>query len=174
LVAGGIVPAMSRQSTYRESIAAEICERLSDGEPLRAICRDEHMPAWRTVYDWLDSNSDFAARFARAREQGFDALAEDTIELMDAEPERCSTQFGDKVDPGHVQWQKNRVEQRMKLLAKWSPKKYGESSKVELAGSLDLRRLTDDEIDAELAQLAALDAAGALGTTQDDDCGDLV
>jgi hypothetical protein len=60
------------------------------------------------------------------------------------------------------------------LLKAHDPDKYRENSKVELAGSLDLRRLTDDELDAELAQLAALEAAGALGKTQDDDCADLV
>jgi hypothetical protein len=60
------------------------------------------------------------------------------------------------------------------LLKAHDPDKYRENSKVELAGSLDLRRLTDDELDAELAQLAALEAAGALGSTQDDDCADLV
>lgn len=61
------------------------------------------------------------------------------------------------------------------LLKAHDPDKYRENSKVELAGSLDLRRLTDDELDAELAQLAALEAAGALGKVQDDgDCTDLV
>lgn len=60
------------------------------------------------------------------------------------------------------------------LLKAHDPDKYRENSKVELAGSLDLRRLTDDELDAELAQLAALEAAGALGRAQDDDCADLV
>lgn len=56
--------------------------------------------------------------------------------MIDEAPARCETQFGDKVDPGHVQWQKNRVEQRLKLLAKWSPKKYGE--RIEIDGKLDV------------------------------------
>ncbi|MGZ3184380.1 MAG: hypothetical protein ACXU8N_18240 [Telluria sp.] len=61
------------------------------------------------------------------------------------------------------------------LLKAHDPEKYRENSKVELAGSLDLRRLTDDELDAELAQLAALEAAGALRQARDgDDCADLV
>lgn len=123
-------------STYTTEIADKICERIAEGEPLRAICRDEGMPAWRTVYDWINKFPEFAARIARARELGFDAIAEDTIEMIDEAPERCDTQFGDKVDPGYVQWQKNRVEQRLKLLAKWAPKKYGD--KLELGGSLDL------------------------------------
>jgi hypothetical protein len=127
---------MGAQTTYTEEKAAEIVERISTGETLRAICRDDHMPAWRTVYDWIESNKSFAAAIARARELGFDAIAEETIEMLDEAPERCETQFGNKVDPGHVQWQKNRAEQRLKLLAKWSPKKYGD--KIEIAGSLEV------------------------------------
>lgn len=127
---------MGRHSTYSETLAAEICARIADGEPLRAICREDHMPAWTTVYNWINEHKSFAERIARARELGHDAIAEDTIEMIDAEPERCGTQFGDKVDPGHVQWQKNRVEQRLKLLAKWSPKKYGE--RIEIEGKLDV------------------------------------
>lgn len=127
---------MAQQSTYTDEIAAEICTRISEGETLRAICREDHMPAWRTVYDWIRANQAFAARIAHARELGFDAIAEETIEMVDEKPERCDTQFGDKVDPGHVQWQKNRVEQRLKLLAKWSPKKYGE--KIEIEGKIDV------------------------------------
>lgn len=127
---------MGQPSTYTEERAEEIVDRISKGETLRAICRDEHMPAWRTVYDWLRENKEFATRIAHARELGFDAIAEETIAMVDEAPERCDTQFGDKVDPGYVQWQKNRVEQRLKLLAKWSPKKYGE--KLEIEATVDV------------------------------------
>ena len=123
-------------------IEAEICERLSNGEPLRAICRDEHMPSWRAVYQWMDADEGFAARIAHARDIGADAIAEETIAILDAPPERCETQFGDKVDAGYVQWQKNRAEQRLKLLAKWSPKKYGDKQTVAHEGGVALTVLT--------------------------------
>lgn len=124
---------MGRATTYNLTIADEIVHRIADGETLRAICRDEHMPAWRTVYDWIGEHEEFAARIARSRDLGFDAIAEDTIAMIDEAPERCATPAGDKVDAGYVQWQKNRVEQRLKLLAKWSPK-YRDQQRVELAG----------------------------------------
>lgn len=127
---------MGQASTYTEEIATEIVERLSEGEFLRVICRDEHMPSWRSVYRWIEANKGFAARIAHARILGFDAIAEESARLLDEPPERCDTQFGDKVDPGYVQWQKNRAEQRLKLLAKWSPKKYGE--KLEIEGKLEV------------------------------------
>lgn len=139
-----------RPSTFTQAVADAICLRIGDGEPLRQICRDEAMPAWRTVYGWLQQDQEFSARFARAREIGFDAIAEDTIEMVDEAPERTSTAFGDKVDAGYVAWQKNRVEQRLKLLAKWSPKRYGD--KLAIGGADDLppvqQNLTIDAAEA--------------------------
>jgi hypothetical protein len=130
-------------TTYTEELATEICERLSEGEPLRKICRSAHMPAWRTVYDWMKWHAEFAARIARARDTGFDAIAEETLAIVDAKPKTHNTEFGPKVDPAHVQWQKNRAEQRMKLLAKWSPKKYGEKIQQEHSGTLTLGQLVE-------------------------------
>ena len=34
------------------------------------------------------------------------------------------------MDSAFVQWQKNRVELRLKLLAKWNPRKYGDKTFV--------------------------------------------
>lgn len=118
--------------TKSPEVLDEICERISCGETLRAICRDDHMPSWVSVYDWIKSDSDFALRIERARELGFDAIAEHTVSILDEPPERINTEHGDKVDPGYVQWQKNRAEQRLKLLAKWHPKKYGDKQEVDL------------------------------------------
>lgn len=100
-----------------------ICEQIADGIPLREICRQSGMPAWRTVYDWVGADEAFAAAIARAREMGHEAIAEETVEMVDAEPERGPD---GKVDPGWVAHTKLRVEHRLKLLAKWSPKKYGD------------------------------------------------
>ena len=115
---------MGQPSTYTTEIGNEICARLAEGEPLRVICRDEHMPAWRTVYDWIDADAEFAAHIAHARQLGFDAIAESTMEIIDAAPDRDPNTG--KIDPAWVQHQKLRAEHRLKLLAKWSPKKYGE------------------------------------------------
>lgn len=125
---------MGRKTTYTEKTARAICERLADGEPLRQICRDDDMPSWRTVYDWQEARPEFAARIARARTMGFDAIAEDTLEIIDAAPERQATEHGTKIDPGAVQHQKNRVEQRMKLLSKWDPKRFGDKITQEHTG----------------------------------------
>ena len=108
-----------------------ICEQISDGVPLQQICREPGMPAWRTVYGWMEADEKFAADFARARELGADAIAEDSMRIVDELPERGPD---GKIDPGSVAHAKLRAEHRLKLLAKWSPKKYGDKVQAELTG----------------------------------------
>lgn len=133
------------QSRYTDEIAAEICERLANGEPLRAICRDDHMPSWQRFYEWVASDDEFAGRIARARELGYDAIAEDALDIADTPvvgERREETEDGVKVVRedmlGH---RKLQIETRLKLLAKWSPKKYGERIQQEITGKLTLEDL---------------------------------
>ena len=131
-----------RTSTFCEKTVEEICSRISEGEPLRVICRDEHMPAYRTVYDWMKVSKDFAARFAHARELGEDALAEECLDIADNSTNDWLEVNGDnqeatgwKFNSEHVQRSKLRIETRLKLLAKWNPKKYGDKITQEHTGA---------------------------------------
>lgn len=126
---------MGRKSTFNAKDAAEIVERLSQGVPLAVICRDDHMPGYRTVYDWMDENADFSANIARARVDGFDMIAADCLQISDTPEEGEETTVkadgtiekhtGDML--GH---RKLKIETRLKLLAKWDPKRYGDSMKL--------------------------------------------
>ena len=118
-----------RPSTYSKEIADHICERIADGVTLRQICRDLGIK-WRTVYEWLETHPDFLAAYARARDIGADAIAEEALEIAD--PLSIGEEYEDdglrvKVRRsdmlGH---RKLQVETRLKLLAKWNPKKYGD------------------------------------------------
>lgn len=112
--------------------ADEIIEWISQGKPLREYCRIEGNPHWNTVYDWLDKDEDFAVRFARARERGADAIAQEALDIVDTFP-LASGEDG-KLDSAHVTWLRNRAEYRIKLLAKWFPQKYGDRLDVTSKG----------------------------------------
>lgn len=129
---GNLGVVMARPFKRTSQVEDEVCRRLSDGETLRSICRDERMPSWRSIYDWIAQDAEFASRIARARELGADAIAEQIIDILDEPPERTNTDQGDKVDSGHVAWQKNRAWMRLQLLAKWHPKKYGDRQEIDL------------------------------------------
>jgi hypothetical protein len=118
---------MGRPSKYTKAIIEEVCERLSKGEPLAAICRDGHMPNQSTVWDWSKEREDVSQAIARAREAGEEAMLAECLEISDTPTER--TQFG-TVDGGHIQEKKLRIDTRLKLLAKWNPKKWGDKVDV--------------------------------------------
>lgn len=110
-------------SKYTPELADEICERISSGETLRSICRDSHMPSWVTIYNWVDSDSKLALRFARARTMGFDAIAEELIDLVEA-PLKSNDLAVKPADI--VAHRRLEGDIKLKLLAKWSPSKYGD------------------------------------------------
>ena len=120
-------PKHGQPSTYTEAMADEICAWIEQGKTLREFCRLEGKPAWRTVYDWQKADEDFAARFARARDIGHDVIAEEALAIIDEQAEFATGENGGSHrDSAHVKWLQNRAEMRLKLLAKWNPKKYGD------------------------------------------------
>ena len=124
---------VGRPTKWTQEIEDDICARLSRGEPLRAICRTDGYPEWVTVYNWMERSEAFSLRVARARENGVEAIAQDTLAMIDAEPRYIEdSKGGTRIDAGYVQWLKLRTEQRMKLLACWSPNRYG--NRVQVAG----------------------------------------
>lgn len=119
--------ATGRPSLYTDEIADEVVQRISKGETLRAICRDDHMPCWTTIYSWMHKNQNLSERISRARELGYDAIAEQCFDIAD------ETQFDSANGKPNKEWMarsKLRVDTRLKLLAKWSPKKYGDSTTI--------------------------------------------
>lgn len=146
---------MGRISTFAQEVADDICARLSKGEPLASICRDENMPAVRTVSDWKAAHEQFAADFARAREEGFDALAAECLDIADeTSRDTLYTESGDRPNSEWITRSKLRIETRLKLLAKWDVKRYGDKVQTEHSGSLQVINAADLN-DDQLAAIAA-------------------
>ncbi len=128
---------MAQPSKYTPKLFAEICERLGGGEPLAVICRDEHMPHDTNVRRWCDADEQLALAIADARARGFDALAHECLEIAEdgsrdyIERENADGSKQEVFNSEHVQRSKLRIETRLKLLAKWDPKRYGDRQQVE-------------------------------------------
>jgi hypothetical protein len=161
-----------RPSKYTPELAREIVERLSEGEPLRQICRDEHMPSWRVIYDWMYRDDvagaagvGLSAAIARAREIGYDKIAEECLEIADTPnfgKKRIEHEDGVSVTTedmlGH---RKLQIETRLKLLAKWNPKKYGD--RVTMAGDAENPMRLQADVSIFDAMLKNLEAKRQLG-----------
>jgi len=118
-----------RPSSYTLSVAEEICERIAEGEPLTRICKDDEMPAYRTILGWRVSNEEFSHMYARAREDAADTLADEIRELAR------------RVEKGELEANAGRVAiDALKWSAsKLKPKQYGDRSRVDMAGSLEVK-----------------------------------
>jgi len=144
-----------RPSKYTQELAAEICERLATGEPLAQICRDAHMPAFQKVYEWMGRDQDLSGAIARAREIGYDKMAEEVLQIADTPMMGQIQTMDDKGSTirtedmlGH---RKLQIETRLKLLAKWNPKKYGD--RTVLAGDAQMPVVVQSEATEELKEI---------------------
>lgn len=143
---------MGRPSLYTQELVDLICERLSRGEPLAAICRDAAMPHDNTVRNWMEASKEVSVAIACAREAGEEWLAAECLQIADTPAEGITEKWEPVVidnpdDPdlppvtefrlierkvedmlGH---RKLQIDTRLKLLSKWNPKKYGERLAVD-------------------------------------------
>lgn len=121
-----------RPSKFTQQVADEICRRVALGETLASVCRDDKMPAVPTVNDWRRADETFSSAFARARDEGFDAIAAECLAIAEdgssdwVERKRRDGSTYLALNDEHVQRSKLRIETRLKLLAKWDPKRFGE------------------------------------------------
>ena len=65
-----------------------------------------------------------------AREIGQEVIAEECLAIIDSDPECVVSEGSTHRDSAHISWLKNRAEMRLKLLAKWNPKKWGDKVDV--------------------------------------------
>ena len=89
------------------------------------------MPNVRTISLWKAAHEGFDSDFGRARDEGYDALAAQCLAIADTPLEgvetttkddgRIEEKRGDML--GH---RKLQIETRLKLLAKWDPRRYGD------------------------------------------------
>jgi hypothetical protein len=154
-----------RPSKKTEEICDEIIDRMSLGEPLEAICRDNHMPDSSTVRDWENADEAFSRDIARARTRGFDCIAADTLRIADTpmtgvieeyenvmvkkptedEPAKFELVLVKRRAEDMLQHRKLQIDTRLKLLAKWDPKRYGERVALDHTGRLTLEQLITGE-----------------------------
>ncbi|WP_227000235.1 terminase small subunit-like protein [Phenylobacterium soli] len=145
-------------SKRTKQLEQQILGRLSLGEPLTSICQDVgiHYTTWR---EWCRGDQTLEIAHARARDLGFDAIAERARLTARGKGEG---EGGDS--SGDTQRDKLIIETDLKLLAKWDPRRYGDKITAEHTGPdggpirsetrLDVSALTDEQLRA-LASIPA-------------------
>lgn len=130
-----------RPCTFSQGIADAICDRLSEGESLFAICSDPEYPPESTVRGWaLDDVQGFAAKYTLARDMGLDNRADRLIHAAETATDAAL---------GRLRMDANRW-----YLSKLAPKRYGDKIAQEISGpDGGPLQISDDAARERLAQL---------------------
>lgn len=131
-------PKRGRPTEYTAALATELCKRLAETGNLRSVCRADDMPPESTVRGWvLDDREEFAAQYARAREIGYQSMADEVLEISDdGSNDTYKTVDGTEVTNYDVIARSRlRVDTRKWLLSKALPKVYGDKITQEVTGA---------------------------------------
>ncbi len=132
-----------RPSKFTVAVADEIIERLSNGVPLAVMCREDHLPHRSTVTGWCLTIPEFGERCRMAREIGFEHLAAECLEIADTPLEGIRTPTGkdgvEIIREDMLAHRRLQIDTRLKLLAKWDPKRYGDRVDMKAAGAGEIR-----------------------------------
>lgn len=118
---------MSRYSeAQKKDIANKVVSAMQGGMSLHKSCAFVGINEV-VFYRWIDSNPDLKERITRARDGLINKMAEEILELADAQP---MIDNEGKVDNGWVNQTRLRIDARKWLLSKLCPKKYGDRLQV--------------------------------------------
>jgi hypothetical protein len=105
---------------YSEEMADRICKWLATGRSLRIFCFQDDTPSASRVSNWLAARPEFYERYARAKIEGMDRLAEWAVD-----------ELADKnLPPEQVQRAKAAFEARKWYVSKIAPLRYGDKLQV--------------------------------------------
>lgn len=122
------------------------------------------------AYEWRDEDPDFAERWERALKIGITALEDEAHRRAF---EGCTEEIYHR---GAVCGTVRKYSDTLAifLLKAHAPEKYRENSHIQLSGHLSLSDMSEEEMRAELAQLAAAGVVPLGDEIPDDDGSDLV
>lgn len=135
-------------------VIEEVLSRIAQGETLAALGRELgfHPTAWASR---VREDEGLRIAYAQARDTGQDVIADDIIAIVDSVPANSE----------EIQRAKLRADMRLKLLAKWNPKRYGDRQTVDVGNKEGETLKVDSNVDTVAL---TLQLAEALRTAGDD------
>lgn len=115
-------------SPERAEMAQKVIDAMTSGMSCFKACQKAGIPM-PTFMLWVSQDSALADNYAQARENFIERIANEVMELSDAD---VGEQPDGRKDWAAVQKHKLQVDTRKWLLSKLAPKKYGE--KLEISG----------------------------------------
>jgi len=127
-----------RPTLYTQELGDEICERIADGQSLRTIGKQEHMPNYTIISSWVAKGSrgderykGFYEQYARAKEDQAESGYEDIIAIE-------KQLLAGEISPHVARVWFDSVKWR---LGKLKAKKYGDKLDLDIKGDLIVERV---------------------------------
>ncbi len=140
---------IGRPTTVTPAVQDGICDIVAKGGTVREYCNKHKHVGYATVFNYMASESGekFREAFARAREIGTHAMAEQCVEIAD---EKGQDQMRARL----------RVDTRLRLIGQWNRKTYGPKQDIDLTNRVSLGELVEASmrIANERAQLVNVPA----------------
>jgi hypothetical protein len=160
------------QVPYSAEIADRILDGLMSGQPLCDICAEPDMPSAASVQNWLKGDREgFKTRYREAREFGYQAIADQTMKIVDDRRNdwivrrRDDGSYETILDPERVHRAELRVKTRRWLLSKMLPRQFGERLEITARQNTGANGVSE----SELAEMRALINGRSRGLPSEDE-----
>jgi hypothetical protein len=127
---------------YSEELFESVCDKIAtSADGLEKICQECGISA-RHFHRWIAENENLRQKYASAREEQADFLADQILKLADDKSgDTQAGEFGEVGNAAAIQRSRLQVEARKWIAAKLKPKKYGD--KVEVDQTINVNKLPD-------------------------------
>jgi hypothetical protein len=150
---------------FSESLAIEICHRVSAGEFLINICKDKDMPTVRSVTQWRKDLREFELLYKDAVLDRLEIFEDQLVTIADeSENDFKLLKKGGKqvrvLDAEVISRPKLRVDVRKAHLKAYRPERWGEQSTLNVNNydAMDPNNMSQEELDRVIAELETKDA----------------
>jgi len=122
---------------FSQEDADRLCEILSTSTiNIHKLLKDNNLPSWPVISEWLELYPSFVTQYARAREAQADFLAGQTVEIADdsTNDTLVDDEGRERINAEWVNRSRLRVDARKWMASKLAPKKYGDKLDVTTDG----------------------------------------
>lgn len=131
-----------RPTIFSQELADNICHRISEGESLRSIVKDDEMPSASTICRWLldETKKQFWEQYEKARNIQIELMFDELLEIADdgtndwVEKEYENGRSDIILNGEAIGRSRLRVDTRKWYLSKVCPKKYGDKLDITTGG----------------------------------------
>lgn len=130
---------MAYSKKEKTKIINAACERVSNGEAIRNVLKDDNMPGTEAFFNWIKEDESKSKQYACACALRADAIFDEMLDIADAyEKDVSKDKDGiEQVNYNIINRDRLRNDTRKFIVARLNPKKYGDTTRHKHSGDED-------------------------------------